>query len=281
MLRKLYYLLSPSQRLLVRRIVFYPVDLWETLTGKRDSSIPPRSMIYTGAGDFVSAGKVYVSFFLKYGGLQPHHRVLDVGSGIGRMALPLTTYLNEKGSYEGFDVVETGVKWCQKNISAKHPLFRFQHINLRNDLYSSSGHNASTFRFPYPDADFDFVFLTSVFTHMLPDETENYMKEVSRVLKPGGTCLATFFVFDAGKKGSHGNGKFRFEHNMGHYKLMDNKVKSANVAFESSYIEKKLAHENNLKIKHMIHGYWNGGPQSVENDFQDIIVFSKNKQDAE
>ena len=50
--------------------------------------------------------------FIDLGGLKPEHRVLDIGSGIGRVAIPLTEYLNEKGSYEGFDVVELGVNWC-------------------------------------------------------------------------------------------------------------------------------------------------------------------------
>jgi hypothetical protein len=41
------------------------------------------------------------------------------------------------------------------------------------------------------------VFLTSVFTHLLPDEVARYLDEIRRVLRPGGRCLATFFVLDA------------------------------------------------------------------------------------
>ncbi len=276
MLRKIYYLLSPSQRLVARRLAFLPVDIMESLTGKRKKNIPPRGMIFTGAGDFVKAGARFLSFFQKYGGLMPHHRVLDVGSGIGRMALPLTTFLSDTGSYEGFDIVKTGVEWCQKNITAKHPNFHFKLIALKNDLYSSEGGEAAEFRFPYEDEEFDFVFLTSVFTHMVPSETSNYMKEISRVLKPGGKCLATFFVFDHQLTTSpRQKSSFEFPVDHGYYKLMDPRVTSANVAFKYEYIEKKLARDNNLLIKKFVPGYWQGFAENKDIDFQDMLIFEK------
>jgi len=55
---------------------------------------------------------------------------------------------------------------------------------------------ASDYRFPYRDNSFDFVLLISVFTHMTPREMENYVLNVSRVLKKGGKCLATFFLLN-------------------------------------------------------------------------------------
>ncbi|TVQ12279.1 MAG: class I SAM-dependent methyltransferase [Bacteroidetes bacterium] len=275
MLRKLYYLFSPSQRLMVRRLAFLPYDIWDSLTGKRNNNIPPRGMIFTGAGDFINAGKLFLEFFRQYGELKPHHRVLDVGSGIGRMALPLTTFLSEEGSYEGFDIVNTGVKWCQKNISTHHPNFNFKLIALKNDLYSSEGDEAAELKFPYNNEEFDFVFLTSVFTHMVPSETKNYMKEISRVLKPSGKCLATFFVFDYQLPSTPIKPSFGFPVDHGYYKLMDPRVKSANVAFKYDYIEKELAHDNKLRIKKFVPGYWQGLEKNKDIDFQDILVFEK------
>lgn len=40
------------------------------------------------------------------------------------------------------------------------------------------------------------MFLASVFTHLLPDEVDNYLSEISRVLKPGGRCLCTYFLLN-------------------------------------------------------------------------------------
>jgi ubiquinone/menaquinone biosynthesis C-methylase UbiE len=52
----------------------------------------------------------------------------------------------------------------------------------------------STYTFPFPDQAFSFVIVTSVFTHMLPDAVEHYLDEIARVLQPGGTLFATFFL---------------------------------------------------------------------------------------
>jgi len=276
MLRKIYYLLNPAQRLMARRIAFLPVDIIEKTLRLRNKNIPPRGMIYTGTGDFIRAGQLYLSLFTKYGMLNPDHRVLDVGSGIGRMALPLTGYLNKEGSYEGFDIVQSGVNWCSKNITSRYPNFRFRLVHLKNDLYSLQGKAAEEFSFPYSDNEFDFVFLTSVFTHMVPDEVENYMKEISRVLKPGGRCFATFFVFGGNLVKGSGRSYFSFPIDHGYYKLLDPRVKSANVAFRLDYIEETLARANQLKLQTFVPGYWRDlDKKKVSEDFQDIIVFKK------
>ena len=59
------------------------------------------------------------------------------------------------------------------------------------------------FEFPYPAEAFDLVFLTSVFTHMLPPEVRHYLSEIHRVLRPQGRCLMTFFLLneDSGRAG--------------------------------------------------------------------------------
>lgn len=36
---------------------------------------------------------------IEIGGLKPHDRVLDIGCGIGHVAIRLTNYLKDNGSY--------------------------------------------------------------------------------------------------------------------------------------------------------------------------------------
>lgn len=118
--------------------------------------------------------------------------MLDVGCGSGRMALPLTGYLNSEGRYAGFDISQKAIAWCQEHITSAHPNFQFEVSDIYNSLYNPKGkYQSLDFRFPYPDASFDVVFLTSVFTHMFPPDVEHYLDEISRVLKPGGRCLCT------------------------------------------------------------------------------------------
>lgn len=269
--RKLFYAIPPAWRFAVRRLYYLPLDTWEAVTGKRDGLQPPKGMIYTGGGDFKAMGLQALRHFKEMGGLLPNHRVLDVGSGIGRMAIPLTGYLGPSGSYEGFDVVKKGVDWCTERITSKHPNFRFRYISLDNDLYRTDGGSAASFSFPYPAASFDFAIVNSVFTHMLPDEVDNYLGELHRTLRPGGAVYATFFVF--GEKTKYPEG-FEFPFQYGHYRLMDEVVKSANVAYEETCL-RALAERHGFEVAHLFYGSWSGTPAAEAKEFQDILLLRK------
>jgi SAM-dependent methyltransferase len=181
----------------VRRIYHLPADLLNSLLGRRDPLTPPKGRVFFGGGDFNQVGEEYLRYFVELGGLRPHERVLDVGCGIGRMAVPLTRYLDNRGSYEGIDVFPKGIAWCQENITPRYPNFRFRVADIKNKEYNPGGRfAASEYEFPYAEASFDFVLLTSVFTHLLPDEVENYLSEIERVLAPGGRCFASFFLLN-------------------------------------------------------------------------------------
>lgn len=274
-LRKTYYALPPQYRFLARRLAYLPIDFWESLTNKRLPMTPPRGMIYTGSGDFVKAGNWWRQFFVEQAGLQPSHKVLDVGSGIGRIARGLTFFVKntEGGTYDGFDAIKLGVDWCTKNITPQYPHFRFQYVPLENDLYRNDGQNAAQFTFPYPDNSFDFIILTSVFTHMLPEEVGRYLFEIQRVMVKGGTCVATFFILDKTTRAIlTTKTDFHFPFDYGHYALMDDKVKAANVAFDADFLDGIIA-DNGLTIVKKIDGFWRLGKRENDvQDFQDVLV---------
>jgi SAM-dependent methyltransferase len=129
--------------------------------------------------------------------LAPDDRVLDIGCGVGRTAIPLAAYLSEKGSYEGLDISAEAIEWCRDHIEARFRNFRFTHADVFNASYNPPGGvQPSQFTFPYPDEHFDLVFLYSVFTHMLPRDVEHYLAEIARVLKKGGSVLASYFLLN-------------------------------------------------------------------------------------
>lgn len=274
--RKLFYSLPPSWRFLARRLYFLPVDTWEKWTGQRPDLTPPKGMIFTGSGDFQSEGKRLFTRFKELGGLQPSHRVLDIGSGIGRVAVPLSHYLDTRGSYDGFDVIKMGVQWCQNHISKANPNFRFTYVPLGNDLYRSEGADASNFTFPYPDGVFDFAVSNSVFTHMLPEEVQNYLEELYRVLRPGGRAYLSFFILnEASKQGMEHIPDFHFKHDYGHYRLLDDQVKAANVAYEETFLKTSLLPESRWTFIHQYYGYWSGKRAIEQPDFQDFVIVEK------
>ena len=55
------------------------------------------------------------------------------------------------------------------------------------------------------------MFLTSVFTHLLPHDLTHYLAEINRVLRPGGRCVATFFLHDAETAGHVRAGRSAFQ----------------------------------------------------------------------
>lgn len=274
-IRKLYYSLSPGMRRVARRLVYFPVDLFDGILGRREAMVPPKGMIFTGSGDFVKSGDALMQLCIEHGMLQPDGAVLDVGCGIGRLARPLTAYLSSKGRYEGFDVVPDGVNWCKQNITTRFANFNFTYVPLRNDLYNlSTQEQASSFIFPYADNSFNLVVLTSVFTHMQYNDVQHYLKQIKRVLKPGGVCLATFFVIDEQTQNSIANRtdvmQFNFEYDT--YYLHDQQVKDANIAFKYSALQ-NMAEQASLKLTHWHQGWWRGTDKKAALNYQDVVIF--------
>jgi len=189
---------SFDTRLAVRRVINLPRDVVDDLTGRRDPLIPPHGLWFVGGEeDYKQVNAEYLEYFRNLGGLRPDHRVLDVGCGIGVMASALTHFLSPNGSYAGFDIVRVGIRWAQKNIGSRFPNFSFTHADIFNKHYNPKGKvSPDQFRFPYEDASFDFVFVKSVFTHLLPDSIQNYVREIRRVIKPTGRCLASLFLMN-------------------------------------------------------------------------------------
>lgn len=275
-MREIYYKLSPEMRLTARKLYYFPTDIIRKITGKKNRLEPAKGDIYIGSGDFIAQGNHHKELLKELTNLKPEDSVLDVGSGIGRTAVALTNYINNSGNYEGFDVVEKGVKWCNSHIKKDFPNFNFQYVPLNNDLYNNSKESAESFKFPYEDNKFDVVFLFSVFTHMRPSEIENYLFEIHRVLKPEGKCLATFFVFNEKEEQfiSEKN-TFRFPFKEDGFRLMDKNVECANIAFQESALFSTVK-KSGLNISEVVNGYWkNMKNKTGLADFQDIIIMKK------
>lgn len=181
---------------LLRSGYFAGLDAMDLLAGRRNPMAPPRVRQATiGSGDFIAQGRHLRDIMQRAGGLQPRDRVLEVGSGYGRVALALTDYLTD-GTYDGVEIMDDGVAWCRDRITPRHSNFRFHHADLQNAYIRSHGDSAIDYRLPFPDGSFDFVFLTSVFTHLTPLVIRHYLGEIARVLVPGGTAFITYYLLD-------------------------------------------------------------------------------------
>jgi SAM-dependent methyltransferase len=196
------YVPVPIRRIL-RSGIWDLEDRVTSIRGARGEFVPPRELmlLVSGTADraqYIAMGNEVVQQIVTACNLQPHHRVLEVGCGCGRMAAPLTRILSPSGRYDGFDVVPDLVNWAQLHIGGRYPNFHFILADLYNQYYNPTGrYTAAEYHFPYEYQSYDVVFLTSVFTHMFIDDIAHYLAEIARVLKPGGKCLITWFLLNA------------------------------------------------------------------------------------
>ncbi|MBU6161002.1 MAG: class I SAM-dependent methyltransferase [Myxococcales bacterium] len=265
-------------RRIARESVFATLDLFDTITGRRDPLTPPRRLMTVGSNsrfrnDFTEIGEQLFSMLVEIGGLKPHHRVLDVGCGVGRLAIPLTRYLTT--SYDGFDIVKPSIEYCQRVITRRHPNFRFRLVQLHNTHYTPEVENRPyDFQFPYPDGSFDFVLLTSVFTHMQYRELQTYHREIARVLAPGGVCFATYFLLDedTDRKIASGQTKLTFQFPMDHGRAEIEGNPDAAFAFNTEFVRADLA-ACGVQVFREARGHWRGNTPVL--NYQDILVFGR------
>ena len=267
----------PSGPYTLRELLFWPwlasLDVVDAVTGRRDPLIPPRRMRFIGGGDFHAVGGEFLRHFIELGGLRPEQDVLDVGSGLGRMAVPLTTYLSPSAEYRGLEVVEIGVRWCRRAVTPRFPNFQFIQADVRNERYNPEGRFAACeYRFPFDDESFDFVFLTSVFTHMYPRDVAHYLDEIARVLRPGGTCFATFFILtdEARRLMTEDATRLNFRVAVDGAWITNQSNPEGAIAFDELSVRSMHA-DTGLEIIEPIHfGSWSGRRNSAS--FQDIVV---------
>ena len=99
--------------------------------------------------------------------------ILDFGCGCGRV---LRFFRPVPGQHiDGTDIDQESIQWCQTHLTS------LAHFRTNTDFPPLE----------YPDEHFDFIYCISVFTH-LPEEMQfQWLKELSRLLKPSGLFITS------------------------------------------------------------------------------------------
>ena len=131
-------------------------------------------------GKWEEIGQLQYDFLLKQG-LQPQHKLLDIGCGCLRGGIHFITYL-EEDNYYGLDVNASLIK------AAWHE------VELAN-LNSKKPHLLVTDKFEIDrfEQQFDFVLSVSVFTHLPMNIIIRCLSQVQKNLAPHGKYYSTFF----------------------------------------------------------------------------------------
>jgi|688.fasta_scaffold263006_2 SAM-dependent methyltransferase len=136
------------------------------------------------ANTFVNHGK-FLGFF------QDKAKILDLGCGNGRLAIP---FAQKDVQYEGVEPMIECINFC-KEAFAGYDHLKFHHVPVNSPEYGlSGGIEMENFTLSYDDQYFDDIICYSVFTHLktLPI-AQRYMQEIKRVLKPNGNFFVSFY----------------------------------------------------------------------------------------
>lgn len=250
--------------------------LADAIRRNRFMPIPPQDRMFVGDGDYRAIGAEFLRHMVELGGLPPQARVLDVGYGIGRLAVPLTQYLDpEQATYDGVDPVRSGIEWCTAFVTPAYPHFRFRHLDIRHAIYNPTGAvDGTAVTLPFAAAAFDFVVLISVATHLPAAELAHYFHEIARVLAPGGTLMLTAFVMmgDGSPMSKTSDPRLNFvrsgETREWH---SDSSNPLGAVALDDGLIE-EIAGAAGLAVRRKSFGHWRGRPAA---HYQDIFIIGK------
>ena len=275
MRKKVINLLRAARHLAL--LALSPLDYFSRILKDKKDLPPLHLRRYVGPLEsFESSGAEFMNYLRVLAELRPEELVLDIGCGCGQMALQLEKYLGEEGSYVGVDIHRPSIRWCRKNISSRRSTFHFAHIDVRNLAYNPGGTcRAETYQFPFDEGSFDLVLLKSVFTHMRPSEVSNYLREVSRLLKSNGRCLATFFLLNAeqARLAAEGANEIAFKYGEGVWRYRLEQSPESAVAYDEGYVM-GLLEENRLALRAPIYyGRWTGRKDGLS--YQDILLLEK------
>jgi SAM-dependent methyltransferase len=224
--------------------------------------------------DFLGMAYRLLGHCVNYAGLEPDDRVLDVGCGAGRLAYALTAYLAPAGAYEGFDANARWIRSAEGAIATRFPNFAFRPADVRHPVYNRAGTaEASRLVFPYAEESFDLVCAISVFQHNRPDAVRRLLREVARVLRPGGRCLITCFLLGPRRQEQDKRAdSLNFLHPLDGSWCANPALPEIGIAHEQAAVE-EWSRRVGLCVQSVREGEWRGGERVLS--YQDVVVLEK------
>jgi SAM-dependent methyltransferase len=244
------------------KIVVDSFDLLPKLMYKEVSKIPPNHMrIRVGVANrllanhvsYVSGAKDFWMHAFHAGVCRLDSTIVDIGCGCGRYAHHLRDYRfgSERfsGKYVGIDIDEEMLDWCRRNFDSER--FSFYRSNHDSRAYKAVEKPDAQYALPIADESADFVFSTSLFTHLLEKELVNYTQESYRVLKRD--CWMAMYCFSMDHPPPTFGDRHTFGFRMGNAHVESMSVPEAAVAYEEKFLL-EMAREAGFRTAEMLIG---------------------------
>jgi cyclopropane fatty-acyl-phospholipid synthase-like methyltransferase len=151
------------------------LEIYEQLYETHARALPDEEVV--GRGPFDLIGRIELGL-LRMAGLSPGDTLLDLGCGVGRLAVHAIPALGT-GHYIGLDISQTMLDRAQQRIGEQipKPACRISWVRHASSVL------------PFEDASLDMMCAFSVFTHMEHEDSYRYLKDARRIVRPNGRCV--------------------------------------------------------------------------------------------
>lgn len=231
---------QPWFKIASRAFDVLPAMMFRELRG-----LPPNYMrIRIGAGNrlfsnqimYLNGAKNFWYYMFAHGVVDTTSTVVDIGCGCGRYAHHMRDYVFKdetfSGRYIGIDIDQEMLEWCRTHFDAER--FAFHHSTHQSKTYSNDSPGEKYYRVPMDDNSVDLVFSTSLYTHLLEDEIDNYTREAARILRPGGHM--GMYVFSMDNPPPSFGSRHTFKHRMGAAYVESLACPEAAVAYDEAWL---------------------------------------------
>lgn len=121
---------------------------------------------------------------LQRSGIQPCMTVLEIGAGSGAFIPSVAKLVGERGKVYALDIQPAMLKQIERKLARPE----------NRDIKNFELKQASAYELPFKDASLDLVYIVTAFPE-IPDRGRA-LREISRVLKPGGILADTELLPD-------------------------------------------------------------------------------------
>ena len=134
-----------------------------------------------GGGEFDLVGRLELSA-LVLAGLRPTSTLLDFGCGVGRLAVHAIPFLHQ-GAYIGLEISQNLLDRAKS---------RCRGLDAPSEWILEAGRELPS----VPDRSLDFVGAFSVFTHIEPEDSLEYLRSFRRAIRTDGKLVASLLLIE-------------------------------------------------------------------------------------